>query len=230
MTHPTRWSPRILEHVAPVLRDWGLPVHDPFAGTGERLGQVCDILGLSFTGTEIQEGFIIDPRVRQGDSTLEDTYPEGRYCIVTSPVYPNGITDHFAAQDSSTRNTYRQKLAEIVGEDQPLHVNNMGRYGTRQGKKATATYWDLARASVAHWPSRLIVNVSNHIADDVEYDTVGRWRYLLHSRGYAVLRSFSVPTPRNGFGANGSKRVDCEWVFVCLWNGTIPHYRGPDDD
>jgi hypothetical protein len=230
MAHPTPWSPQILEHIGPILREWGLPVHDPFAGEGQRLGVLCDLLGLPFSGTELQEPFIIDPRVKPGDSTLAETYPEGRYALVTSPIYPNGICDHFNAQDDSSRLTYRQGLSEITGFDEPLHENNMGRYGTRSGKKATATYWELARACVPHWPSRVILNTSNHIMDGEEYDTVGRWRYLMQSRGYRVLRSFSIRTPRNGKGANGRKRVEHEWVHVYLWTGTMPHFQGPPDE
>jgi len=32
--HPAEWSPAILAAIAPTLRHWQLPVHDPFAGTG----------------------------------------------------------------------------------------------------------------------------------------------------------------------------------------------------
>ena len=54
-----RWTPGILDAIAPVIADLGLPVHDPFAGTGERLGRLCDRLGLPFTGREIEPEFLV---------------------------------------------------------------------------------------------------------------------------------------------------------------------------
>jgi hypothetical protein len=59
--------------------EWDLPVHDPFAGTGERLGALCDTLGLTFTGTEIEPEFARDRRVHAGDSAEAGTYL-GHHC------------------------------------------------------------------------------------------------------------------------------------------------------
>jgi hypothetical protein len=99
-THPARFSGPILDVLRTELS--GAPwVHDPFAGTGERLGHLCDELGVPFSGTEIEEPFIVDAaRVWCGDSRDPSTYPTPlvgieHYWIVTSPVYPNGMTDHF---------------------------------------------------------------------------------------------------------------------------------------
>src|SRR5690606_14377285 len=96
-----------------------------------RLGELCDRLGLVFTGTELEPEFIADPRVRPGDSTMAQTYPAHEHAVVTSPAYPNGMTDHFRARDASRRHTYRQALATVLGHDRPLHPNNMGRWGNR---------------------------------------------------------------------------------------------------
>lgn len=102
--HPARWSPQIIDVLRTELA--GAPwVHDPFAGTGERLGALCDEIGVEFSGTELEEAFIVDPRVVPGDSRDNRTYPRlpwpaigwGPYWIVTSPVYPNGMADHFVS-------------------------------------------------------------------------------------------------------------------------------------
>lgn len=106
-THPARYSAALLDHLRPILAD-APHVHDPFAGTGERLGALCDELGVTYTGTELEAPFIVDPRVRQGDSRSWRTYPcarpcagrcpvarTGPYWIVTSPVYANGMADNF---------------------------------------------------------------------------------------------------------------------------------------
>jgi hypothetical protein len=216
--HPARWSSAILEAIAPVIDGWRLPVHDPFAGTGERLGALCDRLGLTFTGTELEAPFIVDPRVKQGDSTSILAYPRQEHCAVTSPVYANGYCDHFRWKPHHkwTWNTYRHARARIVGHDQPLHENNMGRWGLRGGRKALARHFDIADRAVDHWPIRAVVNVSDFFAGDDIYPYVQRWRKLLDHHGYVIVDEIPVATPRNGFGANGHRRVDHEMVLVAL--------------
>jgi hypothetical protein len=206
--------------MAPILRQWGLPVHDPFAGTGERMGDLCDTLGLDFTGTEIQAGFIIDPRVEVGNSRHADPYPEGRYCVATSVVYPNGMTDHFQATNTHGRRTYRTALAAITGGDEPLHPDNMGRHGPRQGKLSESRYWDIAKDAVAHWPPRALVNISDVIMDKGVYPAVDRWTEILQDRGYQV-EAHAVGTPRYGYGQNSKARVDHEMVLECYWRHNL---------
>lgn len=214
MSHPARFSPQLLPTLANALSVVGLPVHDPYAGTGERLGALCDSLGLTFTGTEIEGPFIIDPRVRQGDSTLRETYPPTRHVVCTSPSYPNGMSDHFRARDASKRNTYRQGLAAITGEDRPLNMNNTARYGRRGGKKAEARYWELQTRVVDHWPPIVIVNVKDFFYDhDHLYPLVLKWTQLLTAWDYDVKERFDIPCPGQRHGAN-RKRVDTEAVLI----------------
>lgn len=212
--HPARWSPSILDAVAPVLAHWGLAVHDPFAGEGARLGRLCDDLGLAFTGTEIESEFIVDDRVRPGDSTDSDTYPTGPYVVATSPAYPNGMSDHFRAADGSIRHTYRQALAAILGFDRPLHEHNMGRYGVRSGHRATERHFAIAAACVVWWPSRVVVNVSDFVVAGEDWPVVERWRRILIGAGYDIVEEVEVDTPRQGHGANGSLRVERESVLI----------------
>ena len=212
--HPAKWSKEILARIAPILRDWRLPVHDPFAGTGERLGHLCDQLGLVFTGTDIEPEFARDPRVRGGDSTEAGTYPSGTFCVVTSPAYPNGMSDHFKAGDGSRRHTYRQALATILGEDRPLHEHNMGRYGARYGQKALARHYAIAERCVAHWSERVLVNVSDFVAAGERHPVVGPWRRILEGHGYEIIGEIPVATPRQRNAANAELRVDEEAVLV----------------
>jgi hypothetical protein len=215
-THPAKWSNDILAVIAPILRDWQLPVHDPFAGTGDRLAKLCDQLGVEFTGTEIEPEFARDQRVRSGDSTEPDTYPQAPYCVVTSPAYPNGMSDHFKAGDHSRRHTYRQALAQILGHDRPLHQNNMGRYGVRYGDKQLAQHYELARRCVQWWPDRVIVNVSDFITAGEVCPVVKAWTEMLEAHRYEITRTIEVPTPRQRHGANSELRVDHETVLVAL--------------
>jgi hypothetical protein len=211
--HPAQWSSAILDAIAPVLAGLGLPVHDPCAGTGVRLGRLCDELGLRFTGTEIEAPYIVDPRVRRGDSTMNGTYPADPYVVVTSPVYPNGMSDHFHARDDSTRHTYRQALAAIVGHDQELELNNMGRWGVRRGSRAIARHFDLADRCVRWWPTNVVVNVSDFLCRGESWPLVARWRHLLEHHGFVVDLELEVATPRQRFGAN-RHRADHEVVLV----------------
>jgi hypothetical protein len=215
--HPARFSTELLPALAKPLADWRLPVHDCFAGTGERLGHLCDELGLPFTGTEIEHPFIVDARVRRGDSTEARAYPTGEYVVATSPSYPNGMADHFKASDVSKRNTYRAALARTIGYDRELHPNNTARYNNRRGERIERQYWHLMRQAVAHWPDHVVVNVKDHYytRDGAEqlYPTVAKWIELLESYGYAVARD-DVKTPGQQFGAN-RHRVETEAVLVC---------------
>jgi hypothetical protein len=221
-THPAKWSHEVLAAVAPILAEWRLPVHDPFAGTGERLGKLCDQLELTFTGTEIQLPFIRDPRVARGDSTEADTYPSGDHVVVTSPAYPNGMADHFKAGDHSRRHTYRQALAEILGHDEPLHPNNMGRYGVRYGVNAETKHFDLARRCVRWWPEHVVLNVSDFIVAGAVYPCVARWKDILGARDYRIVETIAVETPRQRHGANGDARVGHEVVLTAVRQSERP--------
>jgi hypothetical protein len=216
VTHPARWTPAILDAIEPVIVDLGLPVHDPFAGTGERLGALCDKVALPFTGTEIEAPFIIDPRVKQGDSSDPATYPPHPHVVVTSPVYPNGMADHFRARDTSKRHTYRQALATILGYDQPLHANNMGRYAgrTRRGMASERRHFDIARRCIVHWPDHVIVNVKDVITKTEVVPVVELWKELLVTRAYEVVDEIKVATPGQRNGANSDARADHEMVLV----------------
>jgi hypothetical protein len=207
--HPARWSPQILDAVGPVIEKVGLPVHDPFAGTGERLGALCDRLGLAFTGTELEPEFILDPRVQWGDSTDTSTYPDDVHLIVTSPAYPNGMCDHFEARDTSRRHTYRHSL------DRPLHVNNMGRYSTRGGSAVKeAMHFGIAERCVRYWPNCAVVNVKDFVAKGKVYPVVATWRGLLSEAGFTVMRELEVRAPGQRHGANGRLRVAHEVILL----------------
>lgn len=219
--HPARWTPAILDTLAPILLELGLPVHDPFAGTGERLGELCTRLGLTFTGTEIEPEFIVERRVDPGDSTMPLTYPGGPHVVVTSPVYPNGMADHFHARDASRRHTYRQALASNLGGDRPLHPNNMGRWGNRyrRSQRSENEHFRIAAACIKHWPDHAIVNVKDVVATTYRVDVIGRWRELLTAAGYEITRVIEVATPGQRNGANGHLRAEHEAVIVAQRTG-----------
>jgi hypothetical protein len=216
--HPSPFNPAVLEAMADTLREWALPIHDPFAGPGDRLGALADQLGLEFSGSELERPFIVDRRVRWADATDYESYPPWDHCVATSPVYPNGMTDHFNAQDGSTRHTYRQARAAITGRDEPLHGNNMGRYGPRGGKAAETAHWVLAQRAVRHWPERVIVNIKDCYLGPNIYPAVARWHHLLAGYGYEIGERV-VETRGQRHGANREARVPYEVVLICQREG-----------
>lgn len=216
--HPAPYSPEVIaairEHLEP-----GMHVHDPFAGEGLRLGALCDEMLCTFTGTEIEAPFILDSRVRHGDSTLIKHYPLPPFTIVTSPVYPNGIADDFNARDNSKRRTYRAARATIVGTDEPLHPNNQGKYGYRGQplwSPARAIYWALARQVVHCWrdADAAIVNVSDFFGPTHREPVVDGWTEILTEQGWDVC-PMPVETKRWRNGANRDARVEAEVLLLC---------------
>lgn len=209
-------------------------MHDPYGGTGERLGAMADSLGLTFSGTEIEQSFIVDPRVVHGDATDPTTYPtrstHGRWWICTSPTYANGVADDFKASDSSKRKTYRQAIATIEGADRKLHPNNMGRYGYRGTKRdgrssKRIAFWDIAASSVVNWDGaeRVLLNVSDFVVgtdddgNDIIEPFVEDWLMLLERYDWYPVSSTPITTPRykNGSDESRDKRVLNEMV-ICL--------------
>lgn len=217
MSHPAPYSPEVLDKLARLV-PVGTRVHDPFAGEGLRLGKRADEIGWTFTGTEIEAPFIEDDRVRVGNALDPATYPTGRYCIVTSPVYPNGIADNFNAQDGSRRRTYRAALAKLTGMDRELHPDNQGRWGYRGTSIAStrrAVYWNLATRAVACWSGAdaVFLNVSDFTAKDRTEPVVDGWAGVLRSNGWRIVKAHPVKTRRWRDGANSDKRVDGEVVL-----------------
>lgn len=223
VSHCARYSPEVIEAFTPILS--GCPgVFDPFAGPGDRLGELCDRLGIEVAGIEIEPEFIVDERVRAGDATNDSDYPwVGEFWIVTSPAYPNGMSDHFAAADTSKRNTYRAHLARTTGADRPLAHNNQGRWGYRgRGPQSGARreYWRIANEAVKCWrhADRALVNVKDFIStrDEVTLiePVVAQWRDVLENHGWLITDQIEVPTPGLRFGANAEVRIDHEVIIV----------------
>lgn len=221
--HPARWSPQIIDVLRDLIKGYGIQhVHDPFGGTGERLGALCDESGVRFTATDIEAWPDSDPRVKQADATDPLSYPWAYVpgvrnwdpeCFettwtVTSPVYPNGVADNFLPKDESRRYTYRNSLG------QELHANNAGRYSVRRGVSAEAAYWRIHWQALQWWSPNVIVNVKDFIHKDAVYPLVQKWANLLTEFGYSELETLLVPCPGIGDGKHREKRVPHESVLV----------------
>lgn len=237
MTHPAQWSPEIIEVLREKFTQHNVRrVHDPFGGTGVRLGRLCDRFPNGrlrpnrriFTATDIEDWPDKDPRVRVGDSTDGDTYPPDEIdgvplWVVTSPVYPNGMADHFAPKDTSRRHTYRVALGR------ELHPNNAGRYSVRGGKLAERRYWELMDLCVRWWPDRVMVNISDFIHSGRTYPLADMWWMTLDDFGYDLIERIEIPTRRQRYGANRDLRAESETLLICTRNGrTVARGEVPD--
>lgn len=243
MSHPARYSREVLALFAEILlHEWPdfMPrpiLHDPFAGTGERLHEFCNHPDtyFTYTGTEIEEAFIEAPGIVHGDARDPLTYPPhtrtddlwaAGWVIVTSAVYPNGMCDHHRPRDTSKRRNYRASKIAITGDpDAELDEGNAGRYGYRGTKrpedggtsKRREQYWAIHRAAIPHWETAemVLVNVSDfkHSNGEVE-PVVDDWAALLREFGWTDQTHHPVGTKRMRHGKNREQRVEHEVVIV----------------
>lgn len=211
MAHPAQFHPNILAAIKPHLAELDGLIFDPFAGTGIRLGQMCDELGKPFKGIDIENWPDHDPRITIGDASNIESYPGVPFTVVTSPTYPNGISDHFKPSDKSKRFTYRTALG------QPLQENNTGRYSVRGGKKQMEKYWLICYDAIYNWVKKdanVFVNVKNFYHQGEIVDLVHMWKNTLSAHGYLIDEVLEVECPGIRFGANSKARVDHESIII----------------
>lgn len=230
--HPARYSESIVAYLKTQL-DADMHVHDPFAGTGEFLGALADEIGFEFSGTEIEQCFIRDKRVKVGDSTKQKTYPKKMGWVgVTSPVYPNGVADNFASSENEVkpwkRNTYRHAVVAATGGQQTeLLPNDMGAFGyrgtSRDGRSLKRqAYWDLACSCMFHWDTArmFILNVSDFVyskgGEDYIEPVTQDWVDLMGDYGWKMHAAEFIVTPRYGNASDDSRdqRMDSEAVVT----------------
>lgn len=203
-SHPARFTPAILDAVRPYLVELGLPVHDPYAGEGRRLGALCDELGLVFTGTDVEPWTERDGRVGVGDSRDASTYPPADFVVVTSPVYfGNRISsDYTAGPTPSTKLAGRHSYG--ISRGAPLDAANMARLCRSSSR---ARHDAMAIAVARHWHDFALVNVDGPLR--------AQWSGILVTAGFRVRDVLEVVTPRLRGGLAGvDKRAACEVVMI----------------
>lgn len=200
--HPCQFSPEVIEALRPLLRT-DEHVHDPFAGTGLRLAALCDEVGATFTGTDIEDWPGHHPFVGLGDSTDGESYPPEPFTVVTSPVYLNKrLADYANGPLPTTKVKGRRDYGISLGR--ALHANNLARHTGKPGR--AGKYWNLHAECVQWWGDRALVNVDSPIADG--------WVSLLAAKGYRIEDVIEVRTQRYGGLDNAEKRADYEVLIV----------------
>lgn len=194
----------------------------------ERL--INDLQSKPWTGT-VQPDWVrvlsvrhVGPQTVQSISTTSGTYIASGFLMHnTSPAYPNGMSDSWAAKDTSSRNTYRAAVKENEGQDRELARNNMGQYGYRGTggrSKKRVEYWNIARSVASLWApagaGKVILNVSDFVVKDDIEPVVEPWIIMLEEMGWRVQAMEFVETRRNKKGSEASRnqRVDHEVVAL----------------
>jgi hypothetical protein len=196
--HPCQFSPEVIAALEELVPP-GEHVHDPFAGCGFRLAALCDRIGAVYTGTDIEDWPDRDPRVPVGDSTLAQTYPDGAFIVVTSPVYlKKRLADYANGPKPTTKTNGRRDYGISLGR--ALEPGNLARYTGRPGR--ACDYWRLHSEAVRHWGHRALVNVDAPISKG--------WCEVLEAHGYEVVAVTPVRTRRYGGLHNADQRADHE--------------------
>lgn len=208
--HPCEYSPELIPIIGARIRD-ASHVHDCFAGMGLHLGRLCDLLGIAFTGTDIEDWPGHDPRVTRGDARDRSSYPPGRFTLCCSPVYLNKrLADYANGATPTTNIEGRRDYAIALGR--ALHPDNLARATGRPSR--AAAYWAGHAAAVQHWGERALVNVDEPISEP--------WQDLLADHGYTIVEVIPVETKRFRGLANDDKRAEHEVVIVAERLGVTP--------
>jgi hypothetical protein len=204
VAHPCQFSPEVLAVLGGLIRP-GEHVHDPFAGTGLRLGRLCDELGATYSGGDIEAWPGRDRRVAQADALDPAGYPSGPFTVCTSPVYLNKRqADYPNGPLTTTKTSGRRDYGISLGR--ALAAGNLARHTGRPSR--AGSYWSAHKRAVTHWAGRALVNLDSPIA-------VG-WRELLAGEGFTVSAEIPVRTRRYRGLANADKRAEYEVVIVAV--------------
>jgi hypothetical protein len=202
--HPAEYSTEVLQEIGPrLMRLAPERVHDPFAGRGRRLGHLCDLLEITFTGTDREQYPDADRRVQERNANDPAGYPPAPFVVVTSPVYFDNRTSSDYVNGPTPTTNMKGRRSYGISLGRALHPDNLARV-CRPGQEAA--YYGGHGEAVKHWGERAIVNVDSPLADD--------WCTLLVAHGYRIDETIPVHTSRYRGLAGSDKRADHEIVIV----------------
>jgi hypothetical protein len=202
MTHPCQFSPEVAVELRSLIRP-GERIYDPFAGPGVRLAALCDEIGATFTGGDIEEWPGHDHRVVVASALDATTYPTTPFTVVTSPVYVHKrCADYCNGPTPTTKTKGRRDYGIALGR--ALHPDNLARTTGRPAR--AADYWRGHADAVKCWGDRVIVNVDEPIVDG--------WVAVLTDAGYEIAAVVPAFTRRYGGLDNARLRAAFEVVLV----------------
>jgi hypothetical protein len=207
--HPAPYSPSILERIDELTSD-GIIALDPFAGPGERLGELAAAKRWHLVCIEIETGWASQV---QADATALPF----RACVfdlaVTSVTYANGLADKgLNMANPRGRRTYDLFLGR------PLHLNNTGQYGLRQGTYQDYLHlhrWAFTEVHrVLKNTGRFILNCSDVIHSGKVVSVVEDNVRVAERVGFRCVERYEIETPRYRNGANANARAAFEQLVV----------------
>lgn len=194
---------------------------DPFAGLGFGLVQMAEKLLMDPVGVEIEPGYFAPQRhahtcVRLGDSRqlpFADGSVDG---AVTSPAYPNGVSDNFRSNESSVRHTYVHRLRMWTGADYELQDGNAGGMSPRRSPQALKAFYAIHEAvwaevyRVLRHGAVFVVNTKDPVKVPFRSDTEAQ----LVAAGFEVVEVVQVPIRGLNHGRNAEKKYGFEDLTV----------------
>jgi len=224
--HPAKFSDVILDAIEGVLddeverQDHPIRVLDPFAGTG-KIHRLHDPGRIHTFGVELEPEWATQHVQTSIGNALDLTAVFGpRFVfdvVATSCTYGNRMADHHVATDDSKRMTYTHQMGR------QLHQDNSGKmpWGDKYREFHVAAWTEATKFLVPE--GLFILNVKNFYRTRTikrkkvtELVDVCQWHLdtLVGMGYYAWGEPIIVPVRGMSFGANGSKRVDHEMVYV----------------
>ena len=205
--HPAKYSNSLMQPMSDILLAHNcVTVLDPFAGTGK-----IHTLPFDTWGLEIEpEWATMHPNTIVGDA-LNMPFKDSMFdAVCTSPTYGNRMADSHTATDASKRITYTHRLGR------KLSANNSGslQWGEKYKEFHRKAWAECIR--VVKPCGVVIINISNHIRNGYEVDVTNWHIDEMIRQGCVLVEKQNVNTPRMGFGANKTKRVQYESLCVFL--------------
>ena len=219
--HPATYSDALIPVFYEEIQKWVTENKrwlDCHGGDGRKFAQLMTSLFLWPLAVDIEPAFVkrAHPCVQLGDSTNLPFADNSIGGGMTSPSYPNGISDNWHASDGSRHITYVHYVRDVEGPEYELHPNNTGGTNPRRSPKAYATFMDLNRRIYAEMfrvlepGAAFLVNTKN----TKKYQFTADTREQLTTLGFVHHYDLKVGVNGMNYGENQENKEDYETIAV----------------
>jgi tRNA G10 N-methylase Trm11 len=194
---------------------------DPFGGDGHRLAFMAGVLGMTPVAVELEQVYIdhgAHPCVQQGNARDLPFENESVDAGVTSPAYPNGVSDAWVAKDGSLHHTYQHAIEAFTGKPYKLHPDNMGGMSPRRSPKALRAFYGVQKDAF-HEMWRVLKPGSPFVVNSKDPLKVAYLRTVwdqLIDAGFMIVEHQAVTAKGQRYGEHGEKRFPFEDLTVAI--------------